>query len=174
MARTNSQAQTGVNFDFEVKFDLKGQGQSTPKTIGILTKVFYTYGPNLVILAWTVNELSHGQTLSRTDGPTDGQTQATTIPESQNWPRVKRCDRQTDGQTDGPMDWTTHRAAWSQLKILLIGANKLTHWPYEVILRHKSGSTLPQVMACCQYWFIIHGSFVAFTWEQFHEKCLWA
>ena len=46
MARTNSQAQTGVNFDFEVKFDLEGQGQSTPKTIGILTKVFYTYGPN--------------------------------------------------------------------------------------------------------------------------------
>ena len=71
MARTNSQAQTGVNFDFEVKFDLKGQGQSTPKTIGILTKVFYTYGPNLVILAWTVNELSHEQTLSRTDGQTD-------------------------------------------------------------------------------------------------------
>ena len=26
---------------------------NTPKTIGILTKVFYTYGPNLVILAWT-------------------------------------------------------------------------------------------------------------------------
>ena len=45
------QAQNGVNFDFEVKFDLEGQGQSTTKTIGILTKVFYTYGPNLVILA---------------------------------------------------------------------------------------------------------------------------
>ena len=51
MVRTNSQAQTGVNFDFKVKFDLEGQGQSTPKAIGILTKVFYTYGPNLVILA---------------------------------------------------------------------------------------------------------------------------
>ena len=34
------QAQNGVNFDFEVKFDLKGQGQSPPKTIGFLTKVF--------------------------------------------------------------------------------------------------------------------------------------
>ena len=45
------QAQNGVNFDFEVKFDLEGQGQSPPKTIRILTKVFYTYGPNLVILA---------------------------------------------------------------------------------------------------------------------------
>ena len=41
----------GVTFDFEVKFDLEGQSQSPPKTIGILTKVFYTYGPNLVILA---------------------------------------------------------------------------------------------------------------------------
>ena len=44
MARTNSQAHTEVNFDFEVKFDLEGQGQSTPiqETIGILTKVIYT------------------------------------------------------------------------------------------------------------------------------------
>ena len=79
------QAQNGVNFDFEVKFDLEGQGQSPPKTIGILTKVFYTYGPNLVILAWTGDELSHGQTWWRTDG----RTQATTIPEGQYWPRVK-------------------------------------------------------------------------------------
>ena len=54
------QAQNGVTFDFEVKFDLEGQGQSPPKTIGNLTKVFYTYDPNLVILAWT-NELSRGQ-----------------------------------------------------------------------------------------------------------------
>ena len=43
------QAQNGVNFDFEVQFE--GQGQSSHKTIGILTKVFYTSGPNLVILA---------------------------------------------------------------------------------------------------------------------------
>ena len=55
------QAQNGVTFDFEVKFDLEGQGQSPPKTIGILTKVFYTYGPTLVILAWTDYELSRGQ-----------------------------------------------------------------------------------------------------------------
>ena len=81
---SREQAQNGVNFDFEVKFDLEGQGQSPPKTIGILTKVFYTYGPNLVILAWTGDELSRGQTWWRTDGG----TQATTIPESQYWPRV--------------------------------------------------------------------------------------
>ena len=87
------QAQNGVNFDFEVKFDLEGQGQSPPKTIGILTKVFYTYGPNLVILAWTGDELSRGQTWWRTDGLTDGRTQATTIPEGQYWPRVKKNDK---------------------------------------------------------------------------------
>ena len=87
---SREQAQNGVNFDFEVKFDLEGQGQSPPKTIGILTKVFYTYGPNLVILAWTGDELSRGQTWWRTDGLTDGRTQATTIPEGQYWPRVTK------------------------------------------------------------------------------------
>ena len=109
---SREQAQNGVNFDFEVKFDLEGQGQSPPKTIGILTKVFYTYGPNLVILAWTGDELSRGQTWWRTDWRTDGRTQATTIPEGQYWPRVKRCDGQTDRQTEN----TICRAAWSQLK----------------------------------------------------------
>ena len=93
------QAQNGVNFDFEVKFDLEGQGQSPPKTIGILTKVFYTYGLNLVILAWMGDELSRGQTWWRTDGRTDGQTQATTIPEGQYWPRVKTLKRLTNGST---------------------------------------------------------------------------
>ena len=44
------QAQNGVNFDSEVKFDLEDEGQSPHNTIGILTKDFYTYGPNLVIL----------------------------------------------------------------------------------------------------------------------------
>ena len=84
------QAQNGVNFDFEVKFDLEGQGQSPPKTIGILTKVFYTYGPNLVIVAWTGDELSHGQTWWRTDGLTDGWTDAgNDNTDGQYWPRVK-------------------------------------------------------------------------------------
>ena len=35
--------------------------QSTPKTIGILTKLFCTSGPNLVVLAWTGDELSREQ-----------------------------------------------------------------------------------------------------------------
>ena len=67
MARTKSYAETGVNFYFEIWFDLEGQGQSPPKTKGILTKVFYTYGPKLVILAWTGNELSRGQIWWRTE-----------------------------------------------------------------------------------------------------------
>ena len=96
---SRGQAQNRVNFDFEVKFDLEGQGQSPPKTIGILTKVFYIYGPNLVILADTGHELSRGQARDwHTDGHTHRQTQATTIPEGQYWPRVKRCNRQTDGR----------------------------------------------------------------------------
>ena len=45
------QAQNGVNFEFEFKFDLEGQGQLPPKTIWILTEVFCFSGPNLVILA---------------------------------------------------------------------------------------------------------------------------
>ena len=72
------QAQNKVKVDFEVKFDLERQGQPSQKTIGILTKVFYTHGPNLVILAWTSDELSCGQasayrTHRQTDGPTDTQ-----------------------------------------------------------------------------------------------------
>ena len=36
------QAQNGVNLDFQVKFDLEGEGQSVHKTIGTLTKVFWS------------------------------------------------------------------------------------------------------------------------------------
>ena len=61
IARTNSQAQNGVNLDFQAQFDLEDHCQSPHKTIGILIKVFYISDPNLVILAWTVGELSHGQ-----------------------------------------------------------------------------------------------------------------
>ena len=72
---SGQQAQNGVTFDFVVKFYLEGQGQSPPKTIGILTKVFYTFGPNLVILAWTGDELSREQASDyRTHGRTDGHT----------------------------------------------------------------------------------------------------
>ena len=72
------QAQNGLNSDFKVKFDLEGQGQLPH------------FGPNLVILAWTGLELSCGQASDYcTHGRTHRQTQATTIPKGQNWPRVK-------------------------------------------------------------------------------------
>ena len=41
--------------------NLTCHAQSTPKTIGILTNVFSTFGSNLVALAWTGDELSRGQ-----------------------------------------------------------------------------------------------------------------
>ena len=78
--------------DFENKLNLTCHAQSTPKTTGILTNVFSTSDPNLVALAWTGDELSRGQTWWRTDGRTDGQTQATTIPGGQYWPWVKSPD----------------------------------------------------------------------------------
>ena len=68
---SHGQAQNGANFHFEVKFDLEGQGQSPSKTLGMLTKVFYIYGLNLVILAATGDELSRGQAR---DWHTDGHT----------------------------------------------------------------------------------------------------
>ena len=110
------QAQNGVTFDFEVEFDLEGQGQSPPKTIGILTKVFYTYGPNLVILAWTDDELLRGQAggwRTRTDTHTHTE-QATTIPEGQNWPRVKRTIIHSIISL-GPDDVMVWRWLWSTL-----------------------------------------------------------
>ena len=54
IVRTNSK---WGKFLFEVQFDVEGQGQSPPKTIEILTKVFYNSGPNFVILAWTGDKL---------------------------------------------------------------------------------------------------------------------
>ena len=48
--------------------------------------MFCFSGPNLVILARTGDELSCGQA---SDWHTHTQTQATTIPGGQNWPRVK-------------------------------------------------------------------------------------
>ena len=71
------EAQNSVNFDFQVKFDLEGQSQSTPKTIRILIKMFCMSGSNLVILAGTSHKLLCGQAL---DWRPHEQTQATTIP----------------------------------------------------------------------------------------------
>ena len=71
------QAQNGVNLDFHLIFDVEGQGRSLHKTIQTLTKLFCTFGPNLVILAWTGPELSRGQASDwHTDWHTDAHTDA--------------------------------------------------------------------------------------------------
>ena len=93
-------AQNGVKFYFKVQSDLEGQSQSTPKTTGILTKVFYISGPNLVILAEQVRSYrtDKPRVLRRMDGRKDGRThrqaQATTKPKGQNWPwiEIHWCD----------------------------------------------------------------------------------
>ena len=60
------------------------------KTIGTLTEVLCTFGPNLVILTWMSHKLSRRQTCDRlTHRRMDTQTQVITIPLGQNWPHIK-------------------------------------------------------------------------------------
>ena len=79
IARTNSQAQNGVKFWFWSWIRPWRSRSITPKNIrdlnhGLLHQcqwlcgIVYTYGPNLVILAWMSDELSHGQSWWQTDG----------------------------------------------------------------------------------------------------------
>ena len=44
----------GVNFFFTLKVKVN---YPSPQTIGTLTKVFCIFGPNLVIIPWTGDEL---------------------------------------------------------------------------------------------------------------------
>ena len=46
------QIQNWMKIDFKVEFDLVGNGRLSSETIGTLTEVFCTFGPNMVILAW--------------------------------------------------------------------------------------------------------------------------
>ena len=54
----NSANKFGRKTGFKIENEIEDQDQAIPKLIGILTQVFCTFGPNLVILAWTGNELS--------------------------------------------------------------------------------------------------------------------
>ena len=73
---SREQAQNGVNVDFEVKFDLEGQGQSHLNNRDLNQG---TYGPNLAILPSTGDELSHGQTWWRMDELTGMRTDSCTL-----------------------------------------------------------------------------------------------
>ena len=86
------QAQNGVNPNFKLNLTLQVRA-IYPQIIGILIKVFYTSGPNLVILVWMSEEVSCTQTHGQTDGRTDmyRQAQAMTTPKGQKWPRIKGC-----------------------------------------------------------------------------------
>ena len=50
-----------MNFVFWIKFHIEGQGQSPLNRIAILTHVFSTFGPNLVMIAWTSDKLPRRQ-----------------------------------------------------------------------------------------------------------------
>ena len=50
-----------INMVLKNKLNLTCHAQSTAKTIRIITKVFYSSGTNLVVLAWTGDELLHVQ-----------------------------------------------------------------------------------------------------------------
>ena len=127
---SHGQAQNGVNFDFEVKFNLEGQGQPPPKTIGILTKVFYIYGPNLVILAETGHELSRGQAR---DWHTDGHTHTDTRRQRQ-YPKANTKKHWNLGFfmpkgcicsfiRSGGCNWLNIRVSSDKYSVLLSGKN---------------------------------------------------
>ena len=120
---SHGQAQNGVNFDFEVKFDLEGQGQSPPKTIEILTKVFYIYGPNLVILAETGHELSRGQAKGwRTHTQTDADNDNT------RRPKLASGKKATSWNTQGfPLIRYAYALVW-----LRLFANRITKFLFKL------------------------------------------
>ena len=95
----SGQAQNGVNSDFEVKFDLEGQGQLPPKTIETLTKVFCIFVPNVAILAWTGPKLSRGQASDwHTDWHTHTHTDTHTDAGDDNTRRPKLASGKNMGQ----------------------------------------------------------------------------
>ena len=80
------QAPNGVNFDFDLKFDLEGQGRLPLKTIGTLTKVF----ASLVQIWWASLERVMSYRVDKLgDGRTDGRRQ-------RQYPKAKigNCDQQ--------------------------------------------------------------------------------
>ena len=85
------QAQNEVIFDFQVKFDLESQSSIIPKNNRDLNQgllhLCSKFGDSSLNEWWVIVRTSPW--LIHTHKHTDTQTQATTIPKGQNWPRVK-------------------------------------------------------------------------------------
>ena len=125
------QAQNWVTFDFGVKFDLEGQGQSPPKTIGILTEVFYTYGQNWWsslerMMSYRADKL-RVDARARTHTQTDAGNDNTRRPKLASGKNVMKCTWKCCMQNGGNC-------------VLPQSANSL--WPSDAIWRQRSGSTL--------------------------------
>ena len=54
----NSANKFGRKTGFKIENEIEDHSQSISESIGILTHLFCTFGPNLEILAWTGDELS--------------------------------------------------------------------------------------------------------------------
>ena len=60
------QAQNGANFYFDLKFDLEGQSQLLPKTIGILTNVQIWWSQLEWVMSYGEDKLKMGQIFTLT------------------------------------------------------------------------------------------------------------
>ena len=117
------QAQNEVKFDFQVKFDLEDQGRASPKTIGTgQARDWYTH------------------THIHTHGHTDPQTQAMTIPEGQNWPRVKMQTREN-----------VRGIHYTRQYAILILNFKLYHMPFFIYLLEKQYIWITKVSICLRH-----------------------
>ena len=56
--KKNSANKFGRKTGLKIENEIEDQDQSIQKLKGILTQVFCIFGPNLVVLAWTGDELS--------------------------------------------------------------------------------------------------------------------
>ena len=86
----NSTNKFGRKTGFKTENEIEDENQSIPKLKGILTQVFCTFSPNLMILAWTGDELSRGQASAyRTHRQTDRRTHKQTDAGNDNTRRPK-------------------------------------------------------------------------------------
>ena len=85
----HGQDQNGVNFDFGVPFYHEGQSKKTWVLNQGLLHLWSKFGDPSFNRWWVMARTSID---AHTNGHTDRHTQATTIPEGQNWPRVEMED----------------------------------------------------------------------------------